>query len=262
MPRPDGVRRGHRAVAEVPPPGVEPGVTTIGAVGSASVHTACGCGRGGRTGSGGLVFSCSAPAISGHPAPGRCPRCACSPQRSCATTPRAAGLSDSSPQVTSMSGACTRVPGCHPGPAPVLRSRRIPAPPAPPVQPPHTAGSGRAGEATGRSASRCDSVKGDRLAAALERAHGPGMGRRCRAGRSRPRPSSSSTHCRSFGSLIRGYALQGGPCPHTPAVARGHRATSPDRAEALIDPLAFSGIAASPPSALEQPQGGPPLAPR
>lgn len=42
--------------------------------------------------------------------------------------------------------------------------------------------------------------------------------------------------------------------PHTPAVARGRRATSPVRAEALFH-LAFSGIAASPPSASpEEPQ--------
>ena len=56
----------------------------------------------------------------------------------------------------------------------------------------------------------------------------------------------------------KGYAtsLQGGPSPHTPAVARGHRATSPVRAETLFH-LAFSGITASPPSALEQPKEGP-----
>ena len=56
--------------------------------------------------------------------------------------------------------------------------------------------------------------------------------------------------------VIRGYALQGGLQPHSPAVARGRRATSPVRAETLFR-LAFSGIAASPPSADEQPKEGP-----
>lgn len=53
-----------------------------------------------------------------------------------------------------------------------------------------------------------------------------------------------------------GLALQGGTRPHTPAVARGRRATSPVRAEALFH-LAFSGIAASPPSAAEQAKEAP-----
>lgn len=77
------------------------------------------------------------------------------------------------------------------------------------------------------------------------------MERRRRAGRSRARPTLSSDHSRSFKAMSRDFALQGGPCPHSPAVARGHRATSPVRAETLFH-LAFSGIAASPPCAFVQ----------
>ncbi|KAF2779088.1 hypothetical protein STPH1_3753 [Streptomyces sp. OM5714] len=59
-------------------------------------------------------------------------------------------------------------------------------------------------------------------------------------------------HIRSpFGEVNRGGSLQGGPRPHSPAVARGHRATSPVRTGALFH-LAFSGIAASPPYASVQ----------
>lgn len=50
-----------------------------------------------------------------------------------------------------------------------------------------------------------------------------------------------------------GEALQGGSRPHSPAVARGRRATSPVRAETLFH-LAFSGIAASPPCAEQRRQ--------
>ncbi|WP_372514231.1 DUF4124 domain-containing protein [Streptantibioticus rubrisoli] len=46
-----------------------------------------------------------------------------------------------------------------------------------------------------------------------------------------------------------GFALQGGPSPHSPAVARGRRATSPVGPKPIASYLAFSGIAASPPSA-------------
>lgn len=77
-------------------------------------------------------------------------------------------------------------------------------------------------------------------------------------------PYGGAKRCRSIGTpLSRGIqspgretALQGGSSPHTPAVARGHRATSPVRAETLFH-LAFSGIAASPPSAMKQPKEGP-----
>lgn len=58
-----------------------------------------------------------------------------------------------------------------------------------------------------------------------------------------------------FSPAVCDVALQGGPRPHPPAVARGHRATSPVRAETLFH-LAFSGIAASPPSTAEQPEEG------
>lgn len=49
-----------------------------------------------------------------------------------------------------------------------------------------------------------------------------------------------------------GFTLQGGPRPHSPAVARGHRATSPVGAEAPV-PLAFAEIAASSASAHSHP---------
>lgn len=45
---------------------------------------------------------------------------------------------------------------------------------------------------------------------------------------------------------------KGDLCPHSPAVARGRRATSPVGPKPIASYLAFSGIAASPPSARRQ----------
>jgi hypothetical protein len=96
---------------------------------------------------------------------------------------------------------------------------------------------GRAREATGRSTSGCGSKRADRNdVLAL-------------AGRSIAAAPNAFVGARERSSVEtnRDEALQGGSRPHPPAVARGHRATSPVGPKPC--PLAFSGIAASPPSA-------------
>ena len=61
------------------------------------------------------------------------------------------------------------------------------------------------------------------------------------------RPECSSVHRDPLGRLDGMKHCKGDLCPHSPAVARGRRATSPVGPKPIASYLAFSGIAASPP---------------